>query len=33
MNQATGLFADPAVRRVLWKLVDQESILKAYSLN
>ena len=29
MNQASGAFADAAVRRVLWKLVDQEAVLAA----
>ncbi len=29
MNQASGPFADPAVRRVLWKLADQDAVLSA----
>jgi peptide/nickel transport system substrate-binding protein len=29
INHATGPFADPAVRRVLWKLVNQQAVLAA----
>ena len=32
LNHASGPFADPAVRRVLWKLVDQDSILQAIGI-
>ena len=29
INHASGPFADPAIRRVLWKLVDQQAVLAA----
>jgi peptide/nickel transport system substrate-binding protein len=32
LNQASGPFADPAVRRVLWKLVNQDDILTAIGI-
>lgn len=32
LNHASGPFADPAVRRVLWKLVDQKAILTAIGI-
>ena len=32
LNHASGPFADPAVRRVLWKLVDQARILQAIGI-
>jgi peptide/nickel transport system substrate-binding protein len=32
LNAASGPFADPAVRRVLWKLVDQDQILTAIGI-
>jgi peptide/nickel transport system substrate-binding protein len=33
LNQASGPFADPAVRRVLWKLVDQAETLEAIGIS
>ena len=32
LNQASGPFTDPAVRRVLWKLVDQDQTLTAIGI-
>ena len=32
LNHASGPFADPAVRQVLWKLVDQDEILQAIGI-
>ncbi len=32
LNHASGPFSDPAVRRVLWKLVDQNTILQAIGI-
>ena len=32
LNHASGPFADPAVRRVLWQLVDQDEILQAIGI-
>jgi len=32
VNAASGPFSDPAVRRVLWKLVDQKSVLQAIGI-
>ena len=32
VNAASGPFADPAVRRVLWKLVDQQAVLNAIGI-
>lgn len=32
LNHASGPFADPAVRRVLWHLVDQDEILEAIGI-
>lgn len=32
LNQATPPFNDPAVRRVLWKLVDQKAVLQAIGI-
>ena len=32
VNAATGPFADPAVRRVLWKLVDQKTVQQAIGI-
>jgi peptide/nickel transport system substrate-binding protein len=32
LNHASGPFADPAVRRVLWHLVDQDEILQAIGI-
>ena len=32
LNQASGPFMDPAVRRVLWKLVDQDETLNAIGI-
>jgi peptide/nickel transport system substrate-binding protein len=32
LNHASGPFADPAVRRVLWQLVDQDEIMQAIGI-
>ena len=32
LNHASGPFADPAIRRVLWQLVDQDEIMKAIGI-
>jgi peptide/nickel transport system substrate-binding protein len=32
LNHASGPFADPAVRRVMWQLVDQDEILQAIGI-
>jgi peptide/nickel transport system substrate-binding protein len=32
LNHASGPFADPAIRRVLWQLVDQDEILQAIGI-
>jgi len=32
LNHASGAFADPAVRRVLWQLVDQDEIMQAIGI-